>query len=298
MCASIKRLFIAFLISNFMAPVKVWLGVEYLKLAGRLGVAGIQQQDQNLSRSGKLFKALVVLCFCSAAMYIINMVVVYAWLYPPLMALVDNPSDPGLPAKFFSLFGGLLGLVIGSIAITIVESRIAMAAWQGILSNLAGEPSPAARESGSFQVARVIKGAKNSFLGGVLVVITVTLFIVMFGVMMPGMLTWTPSTAMAMMVILIILLIAALILSIAGLVLSISGTINQAIGLFDLGKRMELDPSIEGMILGSDGSDDGSDDGSGDGGGKSRQGGLCLKCLHRLPDDPSVKFCPICGNPI
>nr|MDO8085179.1 hypothetical protein [Candidatus Sigynarchaeum springense] len=81
LCASIKRLFIAFLISNFMAPVKVWLGVEYLKLAGRLGVAGIQQQDQNLSRSGKLFKALVVLCFCSAAMYIINMVVVYAWLY-------------------------------------------------------------------------------------------------------------------------------------------------------------------------------------------------------------------------
>lgn len=156
--ASIKRLFIAFLISNFMAPVGIWLGIEYIKLAGRFGAIGLEKNNAPLTRAAKYFKALVVFCFASAAMYVVNMAVVYPVLYGPLMYFAEHHS-PALLGTVVAALGLVFTLVIVSMVITAVISRLARLAWENIFENFKGEPDSMERTSGSFQIARIIKGA-------------------------------------------------------------------------------------------------------------------------------------------
>ncbi|MBN2149998.1 MAG: hypothetical protein JW839_01000, partial [Candidatus Lokiarchaeota archaeon] len=269
----------------------IWLGIEYIKLAGRFEAAGTEVKGASSSRTATLFKVLAALAFCSAAMYVLNMAVFSPMTMGPLMEIADDPSDPASLAGLFSILNAMIVLVVVSMGITMAAARVARAAWEGVLANLAGEPAPTTPSSGSYQVARVVKGANQAFQAGIMLAIAMALFGVMIS-MMFYMFSGGPTSP----VLLIVLALPAAFLGIAGLVSSLAGMVNQAVGLFDLGKNMGLDPLIGGMMLAT-GAPGGGVDGGG-GGGTSRAGRLCLKCLQRLPDDPNVKFCPMCGAPI
>ncbi len=277
-------MFVAFLISNFMAPVSVWLGIEYIKLAGRFEAAGTKNESPSLSSTAKLFKILAIFCFCNVAVYIINLAVLSPQLSASMMDISAHPSDPALFTKLTSLLSMVITIVIISMSVTIASSRIARAAWERILANLAGEPSPTTSTSGSFQVSRVIKGATQAFQAGIMIAIVMALLGVLFSLLASGLPAIPP-------VVMVILAIPAIILGIAGLISSLAGMVNQAVGLFDLGRNMGLDGSIEHRILLSDGAVRGASI-------PSIRRNVCPQCKEPCPDDPGVKFCPSCGNPL
>jgi len=288
------NLFLAFLVSYFVSPVLVWLGIEYGKLAKVMNELGTKASSQQLQVASKRFKVASMLTFTS---FVAGMAV-YIWLFISLFLAEFSILESLEVASLSNSLLGMLDLAflfsIALLALGIATNFVLLDAWSLLQSSLVKEiDNPAAQWPLSFHANRVIKGLKYSIVAAFFSAALIPLYMVVFPFLF-GMLNSAEESLVlgsagpiAWMVIDILLLALVAVGSIVGLI----GTINQGIGLFDFAKSLRTPPMFDRGGMGARLPPEPARFQS----PARPTPGNCPRCNIRLPGLSDIAFCPNCG---
>nr|MDO8086384.1 hypothetical protein [Candidatus Sigynarchaeum springense] len=289
--ARTRRIFIAFLISNFAFPVQVWLGIEYRKLAAEMGEIGRKDDRAGFFAASRLFKIASTLCIVLFATGIVGIAASYTSMYFEIGRLIQGMNPPIVPLSSFSAFSFmyyLFPLAVVQAGLGIASCLVVRKAWYSAQGVFRASTRPAVSGECSGKVDRILKGLRWSLVNNCLSVPIVTLLLVVFSMM--GTLVSSgiaPSVLDLYMLLLVAILMLAIALA-AGL-LGLLGTINQGIGLFDLSKILQDRSKMGVMSTAQTGSD------ARDIAGAREALAYCPSCGYPLPRAPNLHYCPICG---
>ncbi|MBN2150826.1 MAG: zinc ribbon domain-containing protein [Candidatus Lokiarchaeota archaeon] len=285
-----RRVFIAFLISNFAFPVQVWLGIEYRKLSTEMDEIGRRANNAGFSVASRFFKVASTLCIALFAMGIAGIAASYISLYFEMFKLIQGMMQPAPPLSpgMFNFVYYLFPFVAVQSAIGIANCLVLRNAWRGARGAFRASTSPVVSRECVDKVDRVIKGLKWDLVANCLSVPIGVLLLVFFSMMgrfMPGGIVPSMFDLYTWLFVAILMLALALVAGIFGLL----ATINQGIGLFDLSKILQDRSKMaygHPVSTGSDAS----------GIPRAREPrDRCPSCGEPLPRVPSLRFCPVCG---
>ena len=310
----IKRLFIAFLISNLVSYVQVWLGMEYNNLAKEFDAMSAQDSthSSNLARASLLFKKAARLTFTLFGLGIATAVISYSMDSNLMMSMIRTTyiSSSYFPSMITTIF---LPILIMLIIILITNSGINLAnnstlnkAWNLVLSHFTENCASMAWMPGaSKQVERILKGLNKSKISYWLLIITSILLTAFFAILFRFMMNVVPISVYSLRAYLYAMLAVGIVLIVffaIGTVFSMLGMINQAVGLFDLGKALQgnFAPSSTKPAPGDNRANQQPASR-----GTTPQGRevpmamerrFCPICGAQLEPDWNAKFCPKCGE--
>ncbi len=211
---------------------------------------GKANQSPYLSKAGKAFKALAIVCFCSLFLFVLSLIVVNVFVLDPIRDFAEHPDNPVFIIALVSSINVIYPVLFLQAGIGIAISSITHAAWEQLDATLAGEPASNTKESGSFQIARVIKGSKLSLAGNILLIPFIgSVAYLLFSLYQQ--IRWGGTPIPGIIEFFVIALIVSALLSIIS---GLAGMINQAVGLFNFGKNIGANPSIAKRLL-SDGAE-------------------------------------------
>jgi hypothetical protein len=311
--ARIKRLFIAFLISNMVSYIQIWLGMEYNNLAKDFDAICAQDgtHSSNLSRASVLFKKAARLTFTLFGLGI-TMTIIYGSMYSNmLMSMVRLMSSSSLYGTSM-ITGMLLPLLIVIfvmfITITIVNlvtNDTVNKAWNLVLSYFVEDcKSKVCMPGATKQVERILKGVKNAKIAYWLLIIVGILMVAFFALLYGFLLGtsighFTRAYSYGMLATGIPMLVFAAI----GAIFSMLGMINQAIGLFDLAKALQGNasigmqkPVVSGNTVNQQLPSRGMPPLAREMSLQPTERRFCPSCGEKLQPDWNALFCPKCGE--
>ncbi|MEX2715323.1 MAG: hypothetical protein Q6370_003365 [Candidatus Sigynarchaeota archaeon] len=285
-----RRVFIAFLISNFAFPVQVWLGIEYRKLAAEMDEIGRRDSRAGFSTASRFFKVASTLCLILFAMGVTGMTASYISLYREMFELVQDMMSPAS-----SPFPGLFGFVYCLFPLVVVQAGLGIASclvlrkgWNAVQGAFTASTLPAVSGESSGKVDRVIKGLKWGLVADCLSVPFGVLLLPIFS-MMERLVSGVMAPTALVLYIILLVAILLLALAIASGILRLLGTINQGIGLFDLSKILQDRSKMEaGSLLAVDRAASYIP-------GAREAPVACPTCGNLLPRAPNLHYCPTCG---
>ena len=291
--ARMRRVFIAFLISNFAFPVQVWLGIEYRKLAAEMDEIAKRDDRSGFLTAGRFFKVASTLWFVLFAIGVAGIASSYISLYYEMYEIIQGMMPPASPP-----FPGVLGFVYCLFPLVVVQAGLGIAsclvvrkAWYGVQGVFRASILPAVSGECSGKVDRVIKGLRWSLVNNCLSVPIVVLLLVVFS-MMGTLVSGGIAPSVLDLYMLLLLAILMLAIALAAGILGLFGTINQGIGLFDLSKILQDRSKMGAMSTAPTGSD------ARDIAGAREALAYCPSCGYPLPRAPNLHYCPICGTKI